>query len=463
MVDSIRVRLTLWYVAIFTALLIFFSIFAYALIERSLRGQLDNALTINANNAAAAFLHEMSEGDHTESESAAEVLQQMALTNFQVAFLSGDNLVAATRFAIWSHPSLAEARNNRQTLLTTVQTPNSEDARMIVLPVTARGHEYLIAIAAPVRAVEEQLSEIRRIFFIVALLALGVAGAGGYLLARRSLAPVVAMSEQARRISASNLNERLPAGNKRDELGRLAAIFNDLLARMGRAFESLRQFTADAAHEFRSPLAVIFSEADVALSQKRSPDEYEESLGVIKDEARRLSLLVDDMLDLARADAGARQVQRAEFYLNDLVDECCRPARALAASKRISLLAESAPDLIYFGDEELLRRMLMNLLNNAVKYTPEGGEVKVSLKNDSRQVIIAIADTGIGISPEVADHIFDRFFRVDKARSRAESGTGLGLPIARWIAEVHGGVITVQSEPERGSRFTVSLPITPVP
>ena len=304
MIDSIRVRLTLWYVMIFTALLIFFSLFAYALIARSLRGQLDNALTITANNAAAAFLGEMSEGDHTEAESAAEVLQQMALTNFQVAFLSGDNLVAATRFAIWSHPSLAEARDIRQQLLTTVQTQNSEDARMIVLPVTARGHEYLIAIATPVRAVEEQLSEIRRIFITVALLALGVAGAGGYLLARRSLAPVVAMSEQAQRISASNLGERLPVGNKRDELGRLAAIFNELLARMGRAFESLRQFTADAAHEFRSPLAVIFSEADVALSQKRSPDEYEESLGVIKDEARRLSLLVDDMLDLARADAG---------------------------------------------------------------------------------------------------------------------------------------------------------------
>src|SRR5262249_23120004 len=202
---------------------------------------------------------------------------------------------------------------------------------------TTRGREYLIAMAAPVSAVEGQLVEIRRIFFIVALLALGVAGAGGYLLARRSLAPVVAVSEQAQRISAMNLSERLPAGNKRDELGRLAATFNDLLARMARAFESLREFTADAAHEFRSPLAVIFSEADVALSQERSPDEYQESLGVIKDEARRLSLMVDDMLDLARADAGAQQLRRTEFYLNDLVEECCRSARALAAPKRISL------------------------------------------------------------------------------------------------------------------------------
>ena len=145
MIDSIRVRLTLWYVAIFTALLVFFSVFAYALIERSLRGQLDNALTINANNAAAAFLTEMLDGNHTEAESAAEVLQQMALTNFQVAFLSGDRLVASTRFAIWSHPSVADARSVSRPLLTTAKMPNGEDARMIVLPVTTRGREYLIA------------------------------------------------------------------------------------------------------------------------------------------------------------------------------------------------------------------------------------------------------------------------------------------------------------------------------
>jgi signal transduction histidine kinase len=169
--------------------------------------------------------------------------------------------------------------------------------------------------------------------------------------------------------------------------------------------------------------------------------------------------LVEDLLDLARADAGAQQLCRTEFYLNDLVEECCRAARALAAPKRISLSAEAAPDLIYFGDEELLRRMLMNLLNNAVKYTPEGGEVRVSLKSDDRQASIAVADTGIGIPPEAVNRIFDRFFRVDKSRSRAEGGAGLGLPIARWIAEAHGGSIAVQSEPGHGSAFAVSLPM----
>lgn len=459
MLDSIRVRLTLWYVAIFAVLLLFFSIFAYALIARSLHEQLDNALTITANNAAAAFLTEMSDGDHTEAESAAEVLQQMELTNFQIAFLSGDKLVAATRFAIQAQPFSPYVQKVSQPLLTTVQTVNGETVRMIVLPVVVRNREYLIALATPVQAVEDQLAQIRRIFLIVAILSLSVAAAGGYLLARRSLAPVVAMSEQAQRISAHNLSERLPISNQRDELGRLATTFNDLLARMARAFAGLRQFTADAAHEFRSPLAVIFSEADVALSQSRSADEYRESLQLIKDEARRLSLLVDDMLDLARADAGAQQLQRTEFYLNDLLEECSRATRALAASKHIKLLTETAPDIVYLGDEELLRRMLMNLLNNAVKYTLEGGEIRVGLQTDEQQVRISVADTGIGIPPDVAEHIFDRFFRVDQSRARTESSTGLGLPIARWIAEAHGGSITVQSEPGHGSTFTILLPI----
>jgi heavy metal sensor kinase len=457
-IDSIRMRLTLWYVTIFAALLVFFSLFAYTLIRRSLYAQLDGALTVSANNAAAAFLQEMNEGHHTEAESAAEVLRQMALTNFQVAFLSGENVVAATQFAIWSHPALTGAQGVSRPTLTTVQAPNGEDARMIVLPMTAGGREYLIALAMPLRNVAGQLEDIRQIFFSTALLALAVAGAGGWLLARQSLAPVMAMSEQARRIGAGNLGERLRVNNGRDELGRLAAVFNDLLARMGHAFESQRQFTADAAHELRTPLAVIISEADVALSRERQPGEYQESLRVVKDEARRLARVVDDMLDLARADAGAQTLRRDEFYLNDLVDECCRAARSLAGPKRVALCAEPSPDVPYFGDEELLRRMLMNLLNNAVKYTPEGGEVRVSLESQNGRATITVADTGVGLTPEEAERVFDRFYRADKARSRAEGGTGLGLPIARWVAEAHRGSITLHSEPGHGSSFTVTLP-----
>jgi heavy metal sensor kinase len=288
---------------------------------------------------------------------------------------------------------------------------------------------------------------------------LSLAGLAGYLLARKSLAPIAAMTSQAERISAESLHERLPLKNENDELGRLARVFNDLLARIESSFDGMRRFTTDASHELRTPLAIIRGEADVALSQERAPDDYREALAIIQDEARYLSRIVEDMLALARADAGQRQVKREEFYLNDLVEECARSARALALNKNITLNFERSDDISFRGDEGLLRRMILNLLDNAIKYTPESGRVSISLWRDDGRVKFRVTDTGIGISAEAVERVFERFYRVDKARSRAEGGSGLGLPIVKWIAEAHHGSVSLESEPERGSSFTVTLPI----
>jgi signal transduction histidine kinase len=264
------------------------------------------------------------------------------------------------------------------------------------------------------------------------------AGIGGFLLARKSLAPVVAMSDRAERISAHNLHERLPVRNAADELGHLASVFNELLSRLDRSFESMRAFMADASHELRTPLSIIRGETDLALSQDRDSAEYQAALAIIQDEAKRLSRLVEDMLELARADAGQRPLRMADFYLNDLVDECCRAAQVLASQKGLGLQAEPTPDVAFRGDEDVLRRMLLNLLDNAIKYTPAGGSV--------------------GIPAEAVPQVFERFYRIGKARLRADGGSGLGLAIAKWGAEAHGGAIRVTSRPDQGSTFTVTLP-----
>jgi signal transduction histidine kinase len=220
----------------------------------------------------------------------------------------------------------------------------------------------------------------------------------------------------------------------------------------------MREFMADASHELRTPLAVIRGEADVALSQDREPSEYRESLAIIQDEAGRLSRIVDDMMALARADAGQHPLKIQEFYLNDLVEEACRAMKVLAASNGITLTLGLLEDVTYKGDENLLRRLIMNLLDNAIKYTPAGGSVSVELVCEPASVKIIISDTGIGIPAESARHVFERFYRVDKARSRADGGSGLGLAIARWVAEAHKGSIDLTSSPGRGSKFTLSLP-----
>jgi heavy metal sensor kinase len=340
----------------------------------------------------------------------------------------------------------------------TVAGFGEEGARLAMLRLSSGENPYFIVLAQPLHETVEQLEALARVFYLAVPAALLLAGAGGLLLAKKSLAPVAAMSEQAARISALNLSERLDISNPHDELGGLAIVLNDLLSRLDRSFENLRQFTADASHELRTPLSIVRGEAEVALSLKRDESDYRESLAIIEDEARRLSRIVDDMLALARSDAGQQQLNAEEFYLNDLVDECARSAQVLAPGRAISLSVEPAPDIGFCGDEGLLRRMIDNLLDNAMKYTPPGGQVSIMLTGSEANVQIAVSDTGIGIPAECAARVFERFYRVDRARSRSDSGSGLGLSIAKWVAEAHGGSINLDSTPGLGSTFTVSLP-----
>jgi len=205
---------------------------------------------------------------------------------------------------------------------------------------------------------------------------------------------------------------------------------------------------------------VIRGEADVALTHDRSPAEYRQALAIVLDESRRLSRLVDDLLNLARADGGHLQLQIRDFYFNDLLTDCCRSLQGLAAARQIALECRADSDLPFSGDEELLRRLVINLLDNAIRYTPPGGTVRAEVAEAPapHSIRLRVSDTGIGIPPDAAAHIFERFFRADEARSRADGGFGLGLSIVKWIAESHHGAVELHSEPAAGSTFTVTLP-----
>ena len=323
------------------------------------------------------------------------------------------------------------------------------------------GNDFTAIAAEPLDGIEADLAAIRRALFLALPLILALAGAGGYWFAARNLAPLDSMAAQASRITGSNLDARLEIGDAAAELTTLAASFNELLTRIDESFEGMRRFVADASHELRTPIAVIRGEADVALANDRSAAEYREALAIILDESRRLSVLVDDLLHLARADAGSVKLRTQPFYWNDLLAECCRSMQSLAAARRIDLAYRAAPDvpdIPFDGDEELLRRMTLNLLDNAIRYTPPGGQVSAELEARADGVLLRISDTGIGISPEAAPHVFERFFRADKARSRENGGFGLGLAIVKWIAESHRGVVELASQPGAGSVFTVMLP-----
>ena len=462
MFNSVHVRMTLWYVLVFGLLLACFSVFVYAAISRATYSRLDQSLTNSTETTANLLRSEMDENEGDVTAAAAETQKLLSLGDARMALFQGGHALTANDSSGWvinvpeSAFRAAEAAGGPT--LSTVDGFDEEGARLAVLRVSTGEADYFLALAQPLHNTVEELEALGRILYLAIPGALLVAGVGGLLLARKSLAPVAAMTEQAASISARNLHERLEVTNSRDELGRLATVLNNLLSRLDRSFESLRQFTADASHELRTPLSIIRGEAEVALSQNRDEAEYRESLAIVQDEARRLSRMVDDMLALARADDGQQRLNVEEFYLNDLVEECARSSQVLALAKGISLTVDPATDITFRGDESLLRRMIVNLLDNAIKYTPSGGHVSVKVTSKDGGVEITVADTGIGIPAEATTRIFERFYRADRARSRSDGGSGLGLSIAKWVAEVHNGSIDLDSRPGGGSTFTVSLP-----
>ncbi len=265
------------------------------------------------------------------------------------------------------------------------------------------------------------------------------------------------MSETAASISASNLSHCIDTTGVDRELGDLAGILNDMFARLQSAFERQARFTADASHELRTPLAIIHSHAELALTRPRSPEEYRDTIATCLRAASRMRGLVDGLLTLARVDSGHIEIQRQEINLEALIEECADLLRPLAERKGVSL-SVSAGHLDVIGDAGRLTQVVTNLLANAILYNHSGGAVLVTLSATEKEALLSIADTGCGIPEEDRPHIFERFYRVDKARSREQGGCGLGLAICKSIVEAHGGSISFNSEVAAGTTFLVRLP-----
>jgi len=287
-----------------------------------------------------------------------------------------------------------------------------------------------------------------------------LAGFGGYALARKALSPIDSMATQATKISAERLGERLSIENSQDELGKLGVVFNDMLGRLQAAFDQLRRFTSDASHELRTPLTSIRSVGEVALQDQRSPAEYQDVIGSMLEEVDRLTRLAESLLALSRADAGHVQLQREDIPLLRLAKEASSVVEVLAEEKRQQIDIEGDANLLVSVDRLILRQAIVNLLDNAIKYSPPGSRILVRVESHGdKQVFLDVVDQGPGIPNEHQPHVFERFYRVDRARTREWGGAGLGLSITRWAVEAHRGEITLKSEEGHGSTFRISLPV----
>jgi heavy metal sensor kinase len=449
---SIGARLTLWYAGAFAAGLIVLGAGMWLVVQQSLYHAIDESLSDRI-----AGIERFIE-DHKTRLDQDEVREEFHAHGdfFQVAAEGGGVIHRAESLDGVTMPSTVGL--NAAGRFDNVAASGSP-LRFLSQTITIDGRPFTVQVAAPLRDLQQGLHGALWVLLPMFVLVLLLATAGGYFVSRRALSPVDRITQTARSISADNLSKRLEVPRTGDELERLSETLNEMIARLEAAFRKISRFTADASHELRTPLAVMRTTAEVALRAGDVEAESRSALEQILVEIERTSHLVENLLLIARADSGDARLNKHPVDIVAAVDEACSQASVLARVKGIRFETRlPAKSLFVTGDRDALRRLFLILLDNAVKYTPAGGEFEVSLAEGEGYVIGAVKDTGIGIAREDLPFIFDRFYRVDRARSREQGGAGLGLAIGRWITEAHGGSITVQSELNRGSLFKVQIP-----
>jgi heavy metal sensor kinase len=455
---SIRWRLTLWYTLALAMVLLGFSGLVYGLLAHALYERIDDALL------AQFRLLQQEEGDPRAAEDPAKrlrylihELQEHAGILCVVYDAQGRVTQHTEEMAAQSvPPAPAAPPGGPQWVDTTNATLGRQ--RALIGRLHLGGADYTVLLLDGLGDVDRELGELLTVLAMAVPAALVVAGALGYLLARQTLAPLTRLDRLTNEITAERLDRRLPVANPQDELGRLTQTINAMIARLEHSFAEVRRFTADAAHELRTPLTAIRTEAEVSLGKPLTAAEHQQLLGSILEECERLTRLTDQLLTLARGDAGGLRQNRESLDLAALVSTVAETMRPLAEARGLRLCVERDGALPVQGDEAHLREVFYNLVDNAVKYTPAGGSIEVRLRRHDQDAVVTLRDTGVGIPAEHLTHVFERFYRVDRARSRAEGGTGLGLSIAQNIIRAHGGRIELASTPGQGTTCTVTLP-----
>lgn len=451
---TIRARLTGWYAVVLTAMLIVYATATFIAVRHEFLEQLDERLHDDFETAEGR-LARTADGRVAWAPDAHQDAHDDEARVYEVWSATGEQIHRSG--APTPLPPIALAATSASYRYETVLA-SGERWRTIAAPVGIGGHNVVLRVSRSEERVREELSEVLAVLIFGLPLVVALAAVGGYLLARRALVPIDHLASEARRITAERLHERLTVPNQRDEIGRLTAVINEMVARLESSFDQLRRFTADSSHELRTPLAVVRGIGEAAVAERRTPTEYEEAIGSMLEEVDRMSNLVDTLLRLSHGDAGTIRLSRASFDLGQLAREVAASLGILAEERRQTLAFDVTTGVTVSADRLVLREAVTNVLDNAIKYSPAGSTVAIRVQRLRDQAILTISDEGPGIPPEHRQRIFHRFFRVDEARSRDRGGAGLGLAIAKWAVEIHGGQITVGGRPGGGSEFRIVLP-----
>jgi two-component system OmpR family sensor kinase len=484
MFKSIRLKLTVWYSVVLLSALGVFGIASYLYTAETLSENLDislrnevewlrgnlepksNSVRGKAWNGKRGFLPPVSSPDTTSDDEPSESTEDYAIWNkiYEHSLLNskkqfiyifdrrGRTFYKSYNLVKDTLPSPRNLMPYHVDVSTTML--NGKAIRLAAL----NTRFYRIRVAYPTDDISQVLQNLFSIFLYLIPIALLISVVGGYFLAKKSLKPVDEITRTARKITASRLKERIQVINPEDEIGRLAETLNDMIGRLEASFDEVTRFSMDASHELRTPLTIMRGEIELALREDQTANFYKETLMSLLEEVIRMTSIIDGLILLAKADKGIEKIKKSPLRLDSLVNEIKEDAEVLAEQKKINISVSKLDEAVVIGDEIRLRQLMLNLIDNAIKYTPEGGKVTLLLEKSNGEVKFVVEDTGIGIPKHELSKIFDRFFRVDRSRSRMPDGLGLGLSISKWIAEAHGGKLFAESKVGIGSKFIVTLP-----
>ena len=472
---NIRLRLTLWYTAIFLLILVIFSLVVYVGLTRNLMNNVDNHLQREVGEILGNLEFEEGEDSHDDEDEHGETKQIVAGSPIQLSYMPEDGVFWRV-LDVDGQPIIdngyfndaaytANVANLTQSQLENATLSNGTPIRLYSVPFVIENlMEGVIQVAESYAHIQEVQNQLIFLLVVGIPLTLLASSAGGWFLAANALDPIDRITRTAQQISASDLHQRINLDLPKDEVGRLADTFDQMLSRLEDAFEQQKRFVADASHEMKTPLTILKGDVEVALNRPRSLEYYRDTLQKVNSSTDQIIALVQELLLLARADSNSNLLKLDTFNLSQLLEDEISRLMLKAIEKNIQLQADIPDVLIIEADRAKLQRLFMNLVDNAIKYSNPGDSVTVNIISDDKQVRISVADTGPGIAPQHLPHLFDRFYRVDKARSRLEtngtgSGAGLGLSIVQWLALAHKGQVEVESTLGQGTTFNVWLPL----
>lgn len=464
-IHSIRVRLTLWYAGLLAGAIVLFGVLIYVGLKQYLIGNATAMLAVESRSIGTEWLVEFpgkrpgwlaQEIDEAYAPEANGNFVRITKSDGSIVYVSGQPKDDGFQPSQVPLPP----RGSQGKMARIVRVPGGRGLLIETLSFDGPdGSRFLVESGIPYSRIENVLNGLLQMLAVYLPLIVSVAGFGGYWLMRRSLRPVDDITTRAEGITSTNLSERLPVIKTGDEMERLSTSLNRMIARLDDAFQHINRFSADASHELRTPLTILQLELEEIVQNQKLAPEIVDQIGSALEETQRLSRIVESLLTISRLDAGEVKMEKGVLNLSELAKSTAEQMNLLAEEKSLEMRCSVNGSVFVLGDEARLKQVVVNLMANAIKYTPEGGEIGVRVTSRCDKAVLEVSDNGVGIPSAAIPHIFERFYRADKARSRDSGGAGLGLAIVKAICSAHGAEVKVFSQEGKGSRFIVELPL----